>query len=228
MCNWRCQRGLPSGSWCSRRLFISPVAEPALGCLQPPDAALQETGSGRARDRVPPCSSSKNRALGKAEALSRREGGPAKLAADRINDATAMLRGGPRYSGKAASGQDGPLSWRARPPLGSLGEETEQIPESRHCTPLRPEEAEGPMAEVEVDSGWGRRGPPIQRHGFSTPLPRGPPSSRVASRLPWPGHPPPAARLTPLPRGPRACSLCPSSPAAIHRRQALGPAALSS
>lgn len=156
MCNWRCQRGLPSGSWCSRRLFISPVAEPALGCLQPPDAALQETGSGRARDRVPPCSSSKNRALGKAEALSRREGGPAKLAADRINDATAMLRGGPWYSGKAASGQDGPLSWRARPPLGSLGEETEQIPESRHCTPLRPEEAEGPMAEVEVDSGWGR------------------------------------------------------------------------
>ena len=62
----------------------------------------------------------------------------------------------PWYSGKAASGQDGPLSWRARPPLGSLGEETEQIPESRHCTPLRPEEAEGPMAEVEVDSGWGR------------------------------------------------------------------------
>lgn len=119
MCNWRCQRGLPSGSWHSRRLFISPLAEPALGCLQPPDTALQETGWGRARARVPPCPSSKNRALGKAEALSRR-GGPAKLAADRVKDATATLCGGPRYSGKAASGQDGPLSWWAWPPLGSL------------------------------------------------------------------------------------------------------------
>ena len=174
MGNWRCQRGLPSGSWCSRRLFISPLAEPALGCLQPPDAALQETGWGRAGARVPPCSSSKNRALGKAEALSRREGGPAKLAADRINDATAMLRGGPRYSGEGASGQDGPLSWRARPPLGSLGEETEQTPEIRHCTPLRPEEAEGPMA------GWRSI-----LAGEELPRCLGPEAVPPTSSLPW-------------------------------------------
>lgn len=142
--------GTPEG--CSFPYWLS---QP-LVCLQPPGTALQETGWGRARARVPPCSSSKNRALGKAEALSRREDRPAKLAEDRINDATATLHGGPRYSGKAASGQDGPLSWWARPPLGSLGEETEQTPENRHRTLLRPEEAEGPVAEVEVESGWGR------------------------------------------------------------------------
>ena len=63
---------------------------------------------GESQGQGAPCSSSKNRALGKAEALSRREDRPAKLAEDRINDATATLHGGPRYSGKAASGQDGP------------------------------------------------------------------------------------------------------------------------
>lgn len=47
---------------------------------------------GRARASVPTCSSSKNRALGRAEALGRREGRPAKLAADRISDAAAAAR----------------------------------------------------------------------------------------------------------------------------------------
>lgn len=181
MGNWRCQRGLPSGSWRSRRLFISPLAEPALGCLQPPDTALQETGWGRARARVPPCSSSKNRALGKAEAL-RRRGGPAKLAADRINDTTATLRGGPQYSGEAASGQDGPLSWWARLLLGSLGGATEQTPENRHCTPLCPQETEGPMAEVEVDSGQRWRSILARKE-----LPRrlGPEAAPPTFSLPW-------------------------------------------
>lgn len=160
--------GTPEG--CSFPYWLS---QP-LVCLQPPGTALQETGWGRARARVPPCSSSKNRALGKAEALNRREDRPVKLAEDRINDATATLHGGPRYSGKAASGQDGPLSWWARPALGSLGEETEQTPENRHRTR---------SARKRQKDQWQRWRSSLA--GEELPRRLGPEAAPPASSLPW-------------------------------------------